>query len=82
MWVLGDEFAGEGVFQYGLTEGLGGLQLGVDVGFELLDEGERILGSLDNDSLFIKRRQWNYTGNDMGIVNLWDVRAITQFCEI
>lgn len=50
--VLGDEFAGKGLFQDGLAEGLGALQRGVDLPLILLDGREVLFEDADDLALF------------------------------
>lgn len=49
--VLRNELAGEGVAQDGLAQGLGCRELGVDLGFEVVDDGELVFDELDDGFL-------------------------------
>ena len=56
--VLRDELAGEGVAQDGLAQRLRALQLRVEVGFEVVDDGELVFDGFDDgDLLFAEWRQ-------------------------
>ena len=50
--VLRHELAGEGVAQDRLAERLGALQLGVEFGFEVVDDGELVFDGFDDGFLF------------------------------
>ena len=48
----GTELTGESLFEDRLPETLNALQLGIEVGFEAIDDGELILNYLDDSLLF------------------------------
>jgi hypothetical protein len=55
--VLRYEPTGEGVMQDRLAQALRALQLGVEVGFEVVNDGELILDCVDDGFLFGTRRE-------------------------
>ena len=50
--VLRDELAGEGVAEDGLAQRLRALQLRIEVGFEVVDDGELVFDGFDDGFLF------------------------------
>ena len=54
-----DKLAGECVAENGLAQRLRTLQLGFEVGFEVVDDGDLVFDGLDDGFLFGQRRQGN-----------------------
>ena len=55
--VLRHELAGERLFEDRLPQTLSGLQLGGEVGFEAIDDGELDVNDFDNSPLLDQRRK-------------------------
>ena len=58
--ILGHELAGEGVAKNGLPQRLRALQLGREIGFEVIDDRELVFDDLDDSFLLGERRLGNW----------------------